>query len=156
MCYLRLTFFNQAKSLDDGFAIISWADASTFEMLRAVTDIPSDTVKFASFFKGFRPRQVNGHMYLRIRLHAPSIGQEALAHGMSEWSRLSGCTFYKTVIQAENATPIGWFVYSSQHSNLNSLMSYLATKTGYEWGYKLGACKSSDAMTKDPDTNEPV
>jgi hypothetical protein len=53
---LLTSFFNQAKSLDDGFAIISWADASTFEMIHTVKDIPSDTVKFASFFKGFRPR----------------------------------------------------------------------------------------------------
>ena len=75
---------------------------------------------------------------------------------MTEWSRLSGCTFYKTVIQAENATPIGWFVYSSQHSNLNSMMSHLAVKTGYEWGYKLGACTASDSMTTDPDTDEQI
>ena len=61
---------------------------------------------------------------------------------------------YKTVIQAENVTPIGWFVYSSQHSNLNSLMSHLAVKTGYEWGYKLGACTASDSMVIDPETDE--
>jgi hypothetical protein len=153
---LVTSFFNQAKSLDAEFAIVSWADASTFELIKSSKDIPSDTVKFASFFKGFRPRQVNGRMYLRIRLHAPSIGQVALSHGMTEWSRLSGCTFYKTVIQAENATAIGWFVYSSQHTNLNSLTSHLAVKTGYEWGCKLGACTATDSMTTDEDTNEPI
>ena len=150
------SFFNQAKSLDNGFAVISWADASTFEMIKSVKDIPADTVNFASFFKGFRPRQTTGRMYLRIRLHAPSIGHLALLAGMTEWSQLSGCTFYKTVIQAENATSIGWLVYSSQHSNLDSLLSYLAVKTGYEWGAKLGACTESDAMTTDPETDEPI
>jgi hypothetical protein len=153
---LITSFFQQAKSLDNGFAIISWADASTFDMIRSTEDIPSDTVKFASFCKGFRPRQTTGRMYLRLRLHAPTIGQTALDHGMTEWSRLSGCTFYKTVIQAENATSIGWFVYSSQHSNLNSLMSHLAVKTGYEWGYKLGACTAADSMVKDVETDEQV
>ena len=149
------SFFQQAKSLDNGFAIISWDDASTFDMINSIEDmIPSDTVKFASFCKGFHPRQTTGRMYLRLRFHAPSIGQTALDHGMTEWSRLSGCTFYKTVIQAENITPIGWFVYSSQHSNLNSLMSHLAVKTGYEWGYKLGACTASDSMVIDPETDE--
>jgi hypothetical protein len=153
---LVTSFFNQAKSLDAGFAIVSWADASTFELITSSKDIPSDTVTFASFFKGFRPKQVNGRMYLRVRLHAPTIGQGALSHGMTEWSRLSGCTFYKTVIQAENATAIGWFVYSSQHTNLDSLTSHLAVKTGYEWGCKLGACTASDSMTTDEDTNEPI
>ena len=150
------SFFNQAKSLDHEFAIISWADAPTFEMITSVKGIPTDTVQFASFFQGFRPRQTTGRMYLRIRLHAPSIGHLALLDGMTEWSRLSGCTFYKTVIQAENATSIGWLVYSSQHSNLDSLLSYLAVKTGYEWGAKLGACTESDAMTTDPETDEPI
>ena len=153
---LITSFFKQAKSLDNDFAIISWADASTFDMIKSIDDIPSDTVKFASFCKGFRPRQTSGRMYLRLRLHAPTIGQTALDHGMTEWSRLSGCTFYKTVIQAENATPIGWFVYSSQHSNLNSLMSHLGVKTGYEWGYKLGACTAADSMETDPETDEQV
>jgi hypothetical protein len=151
---LMISFFNQAKSLDNKFAIISWADASTFEMIRSRTEIPTDTVKFASFFKGFRPRQTTGRMYMRVRLHAPSIGQAALGHGLTEWSRLSGCTFYQMVIQAENASAIGWLVYSSPHSNLNSLMSHMMVKTGYEWGYKLGACTTTDSLMTDPSTGE--
>jgi hypothetical protein len=35
-------------------------------------------------------------------------------------------------------------------------MSHLAVKTGYEWGYKLGACTESDSMTTDPETEEQV
>jgi hypothetical protein len=151
---LMISFFNQAKSLDTKFAIISWADASTFEMIRSAKEIPTDTVKFASFFKGFRPRQTTGRMYMRLRLHAPTIGQAALGHGMTEWSRLSGCTFYQTVIQAENASSIGWFVYSAPHSNLNSLMSHMMVKTGYEWGYKLGSCTTTDSLTTDDSTGE--
>ena len=57
---LITSFFKQAKSLDNEFAIISWADASTFDMIKSIDDIPSDTVKFASFCKGFRPRQTSG------------------------------------------------------------------------------------------------
>ena len=151
---LMISFFNQAKSLDHKFAIISWADASTFEMIRSIKEIPTDTVKFASFFKGFRPRQTTGRMYMRLRLHAPSIGQMALSHGMTEWSRLSGCTFYQTVIQAENASSIGWLVYSSPHSNIKSLMSHMMVKTGYEWGYKLGACTTTDSLITDASTGE--
>ena len=42
------SFFRQAKTLlDHDFAIISWAEASTFEMIRTINEIPSNTVQFA-------------------------------------------------------------------------------------------------------------
>jgi hypothetical protein len=153
---LFTSFFKQAKCLDNEFAIISWADADVFDMITKVSDIPLDAVQFSKFFKGFRPRQLKGRMYVKLRLHAPTIGQPALLQGMREWSSLYGGTFYQTVIQADNATSIGWFVYSSQHSNVDSLMSHLSSKTGYEWGCKLGACTATDSTFIDPDEEEPV
>ena len=99
------------------------------------------------FFFGARPVE-DGKVYAQVRMYSIK-NPEKLIEDMEPWTTANSCNFTKTLIQAEVAVNIGWFIYSSQFTDTQLLAKVLKEDvTGYDWGFKLAAVTDSDKKDK--------
>ncbi len=140
-----LEVFQQIKKIDENAKLMKWSDKKEFKTLDSTndSDFPSDPAELALYFPGLRPKQTSGRVFVRVRIHSPQR-KENIVSEMVEWARLYSINFNKCVVQTESAEIAGWLLYSSQYMDTDHMASFLQSKTGFEWGLRLGAITNSD------------
>ena len=140
-----LEVFQQIKKIDENAKLMKWSDKKEFKTLDSTndTEFPSDPAELALYFPGLRPKQTSGRVFVRVRIHSPER-KENIVSEMVEWARLYSINFNKCVVQTESAEIAGWLLYSSQYMDTDHMASFLQSKTGFEWGLRLGAITNSD------------
>lgn len=155
---------DEMKKIDKDCYFITWAEGNTFSTLSYDPEtriLPEATADIAKFFPGFKPnppkkRGEDGEMvvksnrivttYLKMRVHHPNTSADAFENKMSIWANVNSKRFKRTIIQTENPSNIGWFLYSSNYTDVNRLSKILKRETGYEWGFRVSPITKKDML----------
>ena len=140
---ILIAMVTQMKLFDPNSKIISWKTEPNFSYLNP-DQFPSQIAQIAQYFNGFRANiKANKRIYLRVGIHTPD-SQSHLYSFLKSWMELYGYTFNRCIIQAENASFIGWLAYSTAYTDPEIFRSRLVEHSNFEWGFKLVAVTTSD------------
>ena len=137
--------------IDPSAMIVSWPTEATFSVIRNVASIPVKPADFSQFFHNFKPKQSTGTMYLRVKIHTTLSNPSKLEKSLGIWAKSAAMKFELCDMQCESPVGIGFLMFTTQSSNLSTLLTHLMTSTGYEWGSRLTALsqRDKDAEWKD-------
>ena len=130
--------------IDPKAMIISWSTESTFSVIRNVASIPQKTAEFSTYFHNYKPKQATGTMYLRVKVHTSLSNPSRLEKALGMWAKSAAMKFELCDMQCESPVGIGYVLFTTQSSNLTTLLTHLMTTTGYEWGSRLTALSQRD------------
>jgi hypothetical protein len=130
--------------IDPKALIISWPNDTTFSVIRNIASIPQKPAEFSTFFHNFKPKQSTGTMYLRVKVHTSLSNPSKLEKALGMWAKSAAMKFELCDMQCESPVGIGYVLFTTQSSNLSTLLTHLMTTTGYEWGSRLTALSQRD------------
>ena len=131
-----ISLCSQLELVDDEAQIISWNNKKNFSYMNT-KEFSEDTAVIAKYFNGFRQGlMAERRIYLKMGIHTPN-DQKKLLKELKQWTQLYGYTITECMIQADNASFIGWIAYSSYYTNTGKLKEILQEEGEFEWGFKM-------------------
>ena len=114
----------QMEIIDDEAKIISWRNKHNFTFMNTA-DFSEDIADIAKYFNGFRQNmQPERRLYIKMGIHTPNDPKRILRE-LRQWTQLYGYTISECMIQADNASYIGWIAYSSYYTDTGKLKEIL-------------------------------
>ena len=140
-----MKMYNKMIDLDTEATLVTWKEGP-FSLITPQSDdeFPDQPEVLEKYFDGILTKKTKGKVYIRLRVHLPTADENSFLESMSSWAKAYNCAFYKCLIQAEQMKGVGWLVYSSNFTDRNFLARFLTTRTGFEWGFRLGPISEVD------------
>ena len=140
-----MSMCEQLTLIDEEAKIISWRNKKNFTYMNT-EEFSEEVSEIAKYFNGYRKGlEVGRRIYIKFGLHTPNDAKRT-EREIKQWAQLYGYTVTKCMIQADNASYIGWITYSTYYTNTDALRQRLQEEGGqFEWGFKMVTIDAKDS-----------
>jgi hypothetical protein len=130
-------FFEKCLALDSEFRILPWSEVdpsgktTALDALACADDIPRLFTTLKRYFCNFQERYEGGRQHVSLWITSVLPFQH-FRENLGSWLKHNKMGIYDRVLQVEQATTVGFLLYSSQQINRDILQAELSRRLGFQ------------------------